>query len=268
MFRHLALTLLLVGCSPALAATTDWVEVAPGARLRLIANDELAPDGTTLIGLQADLPAGTRTYWRVPGESGIPTEIDLAGSTGISSSTTLWPFPTIDTSAGVLDYVYSGDTVLPVSARAAGSGAVVKASVSMGICSDVCVPVSAKFTLPLDFARPDTAQAIRLKQAVANTPIAWNGAPDAIGELRYDATAKALRIDINDSGIDALSVLAEAPGDDPLFGAPQKSPDNRGIILPLLGTTPEKGLEGEPIRLTFMTQRGPYETVRDVAFGK
>ena len=55
------------------------VEVA-GQRLR-----------TLLAGLQLDMPANTKTYWRVPGETGIPSEFDFSASVGLTSGTIDWP---------------------------------------------------------------------------------------------------------------------------------------------------------------------------------
>jgi DsbC/DsbD-like thiol-disulfide interchange protein len=263
LFTALAVVLGLVP-SAALAGAGPWVEVAPDTRIRLISSDRLKADGTTLIGLEADMPAGTRTYWRTPGESGIPTQLDLSGSTGLTGASVLWPYPSVDTSQGVVDYVYFGRTVLPASVHA-GPGAVVKANVLMGICTDICVPARAELTLPLDFSGPDAAETVRLRQAVAQVPLPWDGEADAIGPVRYDEAANALSIAVRDPSIDPMSLLAEAPGHDPIFGVPQKNPDGRSILLPLLGTTHEKGLEGQPIHLTFMTSRGPYETVRKVA---
>lgn len=263
----IALIASLTIATPAFATATDWVDVAPGTRVRLIASDQVRPDGTTLIGIEADLPPGTRTYWRTPGESGIPTELDLSGSSGIGAEDILWPYPSVDRSAGVLDYVYKGHTVLPVVIEASGAGATVKAALVMGICSEICVPARAEFTLPLDFSRPDNAQALRLGQAVATTPIAWDGAPDAISDPVYDPASRSLRLEVTDPDIDPLSILAETAPGGPLIGTPQKSPESATIILPLLGSTDEMGLEGKPIHFTFMTRKGPYETVRKVSLG-
>ena len=48
-------------------------------RLRKLLN----PDGTTLAGIQIDMPQNYKTYWKTPGQTGIPTQIDLAGSKGV-----------------------------------------------------------------------------------------------------------------------------------------------------------------------------------------
>src|SRR5258708_7549343 len=78
--------LLALSATPAFAGATPWQDVAPGARLRLISSDTRAADGTTTIGLELDMPDADKTYWRLPGETGIPTEIDVTGSSGVSDA--------------------------------------------------------------------------------------------------------------------------------------------------------------------------------------
>jgi DsbC/DsbD-like thiol-disulfide interchange protein len=268
MRRTIIFATALLAATPVLAAATDWQEVAPGVRLRLIADNVRKPDGTTLAGIEVDMPPRTKTYWRVPGESGLPTQLDFKGSTGIADHAVLWPFPTPDVQQGLRDYVYYGPTVLPVSLKLNAEAATLQLGVVMGVCSDICVPVSASFALPLAFGSADPAESLRLAQAVARTPIAWDGSPDAIGEVRYDRSVKALLVPVADPQIDPASLIADTGEGGALFGAPQKSPDGTAFLLPLLGTDAEKGLEGQAIRLTFMTGRGPYELSRRVTVGR
>src|SRR4051794_13151584 len=99
---------------PVQAGETAWQEVAPGVNLRLISSGQIKPDGTTLVGLELDMPETNKTYWRVPGETGLPTELDFSGSTGVHGHKILWPYPTRHETADYLDYVYFGPVVLPV----------------------------------------------------------------------------------------------------------------------------------------------------------
>lgn len=253
-----AILLLSAVSSPALAAATPWQNVADGVRLRLITSDIRKPGGSTLVGLQLTMPDGDRTYWRNPGESGIPTIVDIAGSTGVSAAQIHWPVPQIDKSAGVLDYVYRGATILPVSLAVDGPAPVLRAAVVMGICSDVCVPVRASFALPLEFGAADPGQSIRLQQALAEVPIAWDKPSPPFASVRYDAAAKALHIALDDDEVDPGSIIAT--GDDPalIFDAPQKSPDGRSVLLPLRDA-PDGGWAGGPLTLTFTTPRGAFD---------
>ncbi len=256
MLRILAVIAVTSLAAPAFAAATDWQEIAPGVKARLISSDTLV-DGVTLAGLELDMPAGTNTYWRTPGETGIPTEFDFSASSGVVDPMVHWPYPQIDRSRGYMDYAYYGPVVLPFEFGAEAGPAVLDVAVTLGICSDICVPATAKLTLPLDFATPDAAQAIRLDQAMATTPILWDqpGKPFGSVEAGLDGSLHLLS---PNAAIDPQSVIAAL--DDPaiLFEAPQKSPDGALWTLRPLGGADEKELEGSSVQLTFETPEGPY----------
>ncbi len=169
--HKLALLAFALLSLPATAAETPWQEVAPEVRLRLIASESRDAEGRTMLGLEVDMPADHKTYWAVPGETGIPTTLDLEGSVGVEGFEMQWPYPVTEVVSGYLDRVYHGPTVLPFSLVATDDSAIVQVAVVMGICSDICVPAMANFTLPLDFAKPDAGQGLRLMQAAALAPI-------------------------------------------------------------------------------------------------
>ena len=153
---------------------------------------------------------------------------------------------------------------MPMELSIEGDAPVLQASVLMGVCSDICVPASASFTLPLDFASPDSGQDIRIAQALALTPIPWTASSDPIGEVSFDAAAEQLRVRLLDPSIDPGSVIADAAESGHLFGAPQKSPEESVVTLPLLGGGEDMALDGRPIQLIFMTREGPFEVSRRV----
>ena len=131
---------LVCSSSTVLAGATDWQELAPNTRLRLIASESRSADGKTLVALELEMPQSTKTYWRVPGESGIPTEISLKGSDGVTGYRFIWPFPIVEQQDGLIDFVYRGPTVIPIELEVGTGTAVVEASVIMGVCSDICIP--------------------------------------------------------------------------------------------------------------------------------
>jgi len=265
--RTLPLLVLTLMTLPAAAGETAWQEISPGVRLRMISSDVLRPDGTTTVALELDMPQSTKTYWRVPGESGIETEIDTADSSGVSGHEILWPYPLIEVEDGLTDFVYRGPTVLPVELKLAGERGDLKASVIMGVCSDICVPAMASFSLPLEFIRPDRGQGLRIAQAIALAPQSWTDPGSPLGPVTWDAAANALAVDIVDPRVEPLSLIADASASGQLFGAPQKSPDSSAILLPLLGGAPTTALEGTPVSLTFMTEMGPFSLSTTVGTG-
>jgi DsbC/DsbD-like thiol-disulfide interchange protein len=263
MWKFLTVIAVTFGASPALAAATLWQEIMPGVKARLISSDKIE-DGRTLAGLEIDMPPGTKTYWRVPGETGIPAEFDFTASSGVSEPTVHWPFPEIDRSQGYLDYVYHGPVVLPVEFEATDAGAILDTAITLGICSDICVPAMMKFTLPLSFGAPDAAQSIRLDQAMAKTPILWNqpGQPFGTVEAGLDGSLHLLS---PDPSIDPASVIADLGDPAILFETPQKSPDGTLWTLKPLGGAASKGLEGSSVQLTFLTPLGAYAVSHIIA---
>lgn len=266
--RLTATALLLLLASTALpdaraqAAATDWQEVAPGVMLRLVGSGTLQDNGVLLVGLEVEMPPDTWTYWRVPGETGIPTSVTFDGSTNIAGHEVLWPYPTIHVEAGLTDFVYYDHVVVPITLEPSADQVEIAASVVMGVCSDICIPVQADLALRLRAGDGDAGQDLRLSQARATVPIEWTEGQPGLDGVSFDGATETLKIVELAPAIDPLSVIVDGGLDGPLFGAPQKSRDGSGIMLPLLGgTVPDVG----PVRMTFMTDEGAYFLWHDMA---
>jgi DsbC/DsbD-like thiol-disulfide interchange protein len=257
------LVALALAAQPALAGSTAWQEIAPGTRARLISSGE-AIDGVHRAGLEIELPHRTKTYWRVPGETGVPMVFDFTASINVEDAEVLWPYPLIENDAGFRDYVYRGTVVIPFEFSATAPGAVLDASVSLGVCSEICVPVSARFTMPVETGQPDGAQAIRLDQAMRDVPVLWDqaGQPFATVEAGLDGS---LHLYGAHSSIMPDSVIVDSGDPAVLFQTPQKSPDGRLWTVKPLGHAGGRALEGTSVQLTFLTPMGPYAVSRVVA---
>jgi len=103
-------------------------------------------------GIEIRLDPGWKTYWRYPGDSGVPPTLDFTGSENIKSVTTLWPAPErfADGAGGQL-IGYHGDFVLPL--RVIPTDAIKPSSLhvklSFAICGNLCVPAQADLDLIL-----------------------------------------------------------------------------------------------------------------------
>lgn len=96
-----------------------------------------------MAALKLDLPAGWHTYWRSPGEAGIPPRFDWSGSGNLQSVLFHWPTPTVFDLNGYRTLGYEDALVLPIEFRPAAPGAPmhVSAKIQLGVCNEVCVPV-------------------------------------------------------------------------------------------------------------------------------
>ena len=257
----------LLACLPARAGETAWQELSPGVTIRLISAGPPDASGKALFALEIDMPEDTKTYWRVPGETGLPLELDFSGSKGVTLAGQHWPLPQREDVVGYLDYVYYGHTVLPLELEITDERALVDIQATLGICSDICVPAQTQLTLQLDEMVPDPANALRIDQALANVPIAWDGAPQPIGAATLLPDASAIAVEVDPNLLDPASLIASTELDGPLFGAPQKSPQDNLVLLPILGKTDNSALDGVEVEFSFMSPRGAYQVRRTLETG-
>jgi DsbC/DsbD-like thiol-disulfide interchange protein len=125
-------------------------EGAPGwvqglhSRVRLVSGDRTGKE--RLAGVEIALDAGFKTYWRNPGESGLPPSFDWAGSENVKSIEVRWPAPTRLEDATGVSYVYHDRVLLPVIIEAAFPDRPVRLSLAIdyGVCKDICIPAHAK----------------------------------------------------------------------------------------------------------------------------
>ncbi|TVR98944.1 MAG: hypothetical protein EA406_05095 [Rhodospirillales bacterium] len=145
---------LAVGTLPARAATSDpaaseWVHLDYSA-VRLVAATTALGDGDRVpLGLHIRLADGWKTYWRSPGDAGLPADADWSASENLAAAEFAWPAPRRYTLLGLETLGYEGEVVLPVTARPARPDAPmsVRATVHYLICEDICIPQTAELSL-------------------------------------------------------------------------------------------------------------------------
>lgn len=108
--------------------------------------------GSTMAALHITLNDGWKTYWRMPGDTGIPPEFSWQGSENLRAVQVHWPRPTVFRDGGVETIGYKGEFVLPVEffPKDAAAPMFVSGAASVGVCREVCVPVEARFDADLD----------------------------------------------------------------------------------------------------------------------
>ncbi|WP_127144766.1 protein-disulfide reductase DsbD domain-containing protein [Pelagibacterium montanilacus] len=240
-----------------MAGQTAWEEVFPDVAMRVISSDVMLPDQTTWVALEIDMPTDTKTYWKVPGESGIPAQLDMSGSQGIDAAEPVWPYPTRETRAGYLDHVFYGHFVLPIQLSVTGSEPRLAADFTLGICSDVCVPVAVSFETALDFGVPDRAQSLRIDQALADVPVPAPQGLLEVGEAHYDPDSHAIVLDWQ-AASDISGIIGEIDGRMTLLGPPEHDETGRTLAFPVYGKMRDPIGTDASMTLSFATSEGPY----------
>ena len=127
-------------------------------------------DGSHMAAVHLALEPGWHTYWRAPGDAGIPPLFDFSGSANFKSAQVIWPRPEVYKDNGLRSIVYYDHVVLPmrVMPSSRGQDISLEATIEIGICKDICVPqtlnVSAR--LPADVKTRDS----RIAAALADRP--------------------------------------------------------------------------------------------------
>ncbi len=127
-------------------------------------------DGTHMAGLRITLNPGWKTYWRSPGDAGIPPQISWKGSRNARDITVSWPTPDVFYENGMRSIGYSEELVLPVRIDPKQSGKPVrlKAVLDIGVCRDICVP--QRLHIEGDLAVPGARDA-RIVASIVDQPL-------------------------------------------------------------------------------------------------
>src|SRR6478752_9830465 len=118
--------------------------------VRLLAGSR---SGTVLLGgIAFQLQPGWKTYWRTPGDSGVPPRFDFSGSENIEAVTVLWPAPVkFDDGAGGHSLGYHDQVVLPlrIVAKNTDRPVTLRADINYAVCEKLCIPVEASAELAI-----------------------------------------------------------------------------------------------------------------------
>jgi len=158
------LAALLFSASMGHAATSEWVD-NQGGRMRLIA---LAPDarGHIRAGLQIEPEPGWITYWREPGQGGIPPQITPAPGSGVIVEKTGYPIPKPISAGPIQEIGYDAPVTLPIDLRVTGkTPAKLELTAFVGLCKDICIPFQAEYSLPLPANEQPTSHELALLDA-------------------------------------------------------------------------------------------------------
>ncbi|MGE5270810.1 MAG: protein-disulfide reductase DsbD domain-containing protein, partial [Thiohalocapsa sp.] len=233
-----AMAALLALLPPALAAAPTVHPVTA----RLVAETtSVAPGQTLWVDLHLEIARGWHTYWKNPGDSGIPTEIAWQLPAGFAAGEPLWPAPErfVLGTIGNYGYAGSGDLLVPIKAPSdlqPGTQTHLGADATWLVCSEICVPGEAHLALDLPVAAaapaPDPESTALFAAVRGRLP---QPAPFAAS---FTAADNALRLRIPATALTGISRPAAAffPAAGNLVDAaadPRQASDPDGLVLSL-----------------------------------
>jgi DsbC/DsbD-like thiol-disulfide interchange protein len=240
--RHPCLHSAILACavlsctSPGSAASSAWAD-ADGGRVRLVTSGVPDAQGRLRGALQVELRPGWKTYWRDPGEAGVPPSIDVSANPHLLSATLDFPAPERHGQGDLVWAGYGGPVMLPVtfqfqsadafgqfgSADASGqlgsadASGLIDASVFLGLCETICIPLQAELVVDTAHDADAPQDAALVGQAFAALP---QPASAAFGVSFVSAGDDGLVVEMHAPEREAGELFL-AGSDDYAFGVPE-----------------------------------------------
>jgi DsbC/DsbD-like thiol-disulfide interchange protein len=246
---------LLTSAGTAAQGRSAWSE-ADYSRVRLLLSpaDGEAIDG----GVEIQLEPGWHTYWRVPGDAGVPPQFDFSGSRNVAGIEVHYPVPERYDDGQSVSVVYTDRVVFPLTIHPEDPAKPVDISLGLfyGACAEVCIPVKAEANASLAPGRKSDPLA-RVAIAEFKTRLPQAQSDDfRITSVKRDGDALTIKANVPESG--AADLFAEGPADW-FIGQPEVGARGRGTAsfrLSLEGIPEGSELDGALDFLLVSGRRG------------
>ena len=243
------------------ADASSWDGDARSA-VRLVAGGPLGADAMLRAGVEVRLATGWKTYWRYPGDSGVPPVFDFSKSENIKSVSILWPAPHRFTDDGGASIGYKGDVMFPVHVVRENPNrpATLRLTLEYAVCEKLCVPARGKVDLELTSTpSPHDLRVAAAEEQAPKEARVGETAPFGIDAVRLERRRPYPRVvvEVTAPATTPLDLFAEGPTADwalplpePIPGAP---PGRRWFAFDLDGVPPGIDAIGARLRFTLVS---------------
>ena len=251
---------LITASSPSAAEDASPWDGDARSAVRLIAGSSTVPEHAAIrAGIAIRLKNGWHTYWRYPGDAGVPPRFGFAGSQNVNSVEVRWPAPQRIAEQGVVAIGYADDFILPLAIVPQDPAKPVKLRLKLdyAVCERLCVPAEGQAELVLTGGRSAHDAALAAAEArVPKKAALGEGSPLAIKSVRRELTGSRPRVivDIAAPSTTQVDLFAEGPSPEwalPVPTAVEGAPAGRQrFAFDLDGAPPGATYDGARIALT------------------
>ena len=245
----------LAAIPPANASSSQWY-VAEGGRVRLVTTGPADDKGVLQGALEIDLKPGWKTYWRDPGDAGVPPTLDATASSNVASAELSFPPPHRFDDGFAIWAGYKEPVSFPVAFTLtdAGQPAMIDAKVFLGICETICIPVQATFAVD-PASDPDNADDAAVVQAALDA-LPGPEQPD-FGVTLVEAGKDEVLVEAEFAGEPDTVDFFLAGSDGYQFGPPERREQGERLLfsVPIL-ERPEKAPAEGALHYTLVTEAG------------
>jgi DsbC/DsbD-like thiol-disulfide interchange protein len=248
----LNLVVAFAAAQPTLASDASPFDGSQRAAVRLIAGAARVDSGTTIhrAGVEIRLAPGWKTYWRYPGDSGIPPRFDFSQSTNVKSVTVRYPAPQRITDDGGTSIGYKHDVVFPLEIVPVNAAKPVTLSLSIdyAVCEKLCVPADGKAELKLSGKAGETDAKLRESEALVPAPAKLGEGKLAIRAVKREGSRVV--VDVAAPADAAVDLFAEGPTPDWALPVPSPVAGGQRFTFELDGLPPDTKAGGATLLLT------------------
>jgi DsbC/DsbD-like thiol-disulfide interchange protein len=237
---------------------------------RLIAAGAIRDQGAARLraGVELKLRPGWKTYWRYPGDSGVPPRFDFARSENVRDVAVLWPAPKRFSDGSGMSIGYAEAVVFPLRITPADERkpVLLRVDLDYGVCEKLCVPVEAKLELALTTRA--TAHDALLAASEARVPVSVAIGPRqplAVVGVGREAERTPARVVVDVAANEPVDLFAEGPTPEwalplpqPVDGAPAGV---KRFAFELDGLPPGAKPAGTALKLTATSATSAVEVV-------
>jgi len=253
------------GVAMALAAparagdASPWSEDSHSA-IRLIAGANKSDAAALRAGVEIKMQPGWKTYWRYPGDSGVPPRFDFSGSDNLKTAKVLYPAPHLFSDEAGNSLGYKDSVIFPLRVTPKQPGKPVKLHLKLdyAVCEKLCVP--AQTSVELALAAGASAQDATLREAEGRVPQQVPAAQLGLTARRVNDGAKPLvMVDLKAPAGEPVQIFVEGPTPEWALPIPKPAPGapdgHRQFGFELDGLPPGVGPKGQ-FDLTFTIVEG------------
>lgn len=266
-----ALVLLLSAAAPAAAADVSPWDNDIRSAVRLIGAGAIRETGGSVLraGVEIRMQPGWKTYWRYPGDSGVPPVFDFAASDNVESVTVLWPAPVRFSDGGGNSIGYKAAVIFPlrVAPRDEAKPVTLRLSLDYAVCETLCVPAKAKIELALSGTAGSQEATLRAAEARVPKPGVWGEGPALMLRKAWRDTVSGkprVLVDVAAPAGAEVDLFAEGPTPDWALPLPEPvegaAAGTKRFAFALEGLPPGAKVQGASIKLTATSGQG---TIRD-----
>lgn len=250
--------------APESAAAARW-QSGPLSKVRLLAGQWR--QGRAVAAIEIELEGKAHTYWRMPGDGGVPPVLDVSRSKNLQSFTVIWPAPVRFTDSGMDTFGYEERVIFPLEIvpQDVSKPVHLRLALDYAACEKICVPGKAALEITLDPRLKAPGASARIAHFAARAPVEMTGPDTPSIALEATDNPKIWRARVTPPGAPPAAASARGFADDLFAEGPDgwifdTKPAVGGGYDVILAERPASATRWPELRLTLTGPSGAFET--------